>query len=111
MLVHGAGAVRPAAFWIVFAIAAVIFVLDAMATIAVVEMRPIAVEQNPIARWALGLHPVAPYVLKTAIVGECVVIAAVLRAMGERWAAGAVAAMMALTGLLGIASAVGAAGA
>ena len=107
MLVRPRTPGRSAAFWAAFAVAAVVFVLDAVVTIAVVAELPVAVEQNPIARWTLGLHPVAPYVLKAAIVAECAVIAAVLRTMGEGWAAAAVVVMMAGAGGLGIATAVG----
>ncbi len=94
------------AFWTIFAAAAVVFVMDATATIHVTALRPAVVEQNPIARWTLEAHPVAPYLLKAAIITECAVIAAAMRAMGERWAAYTVAAMMATIGLLGIATAV-----
>jgi hypothetical protein len=94
------------AFWAVFAVAAVVFVMDATATIHVTALRPAVVEQNPIARWTLEAHPVAPYLLKAAIITECAVIAAAMRSMGERWAGFAVAAMMATIGLLGIATAV-----
>lgn len=94
------------AFWAVFAAAAVVFVMDATATIHVSALRPAVVEQNPIARWTLESHPVAPYLLKAAIVAECAVIAAIMRGLGERWAAVTVAAMMAVVGVLGIATAV-----
>lgn len=94
------------AFWTIFAAAAVVFVMDATATIHVTALRPAVVEQNPIALWTMEAHPVAPYLLKAAIVTECAVIAAAMRAMGERGAAYAVAAMMATIGLLGIATAV-----
>lgn len=94
------------AFWSVFAAAAVVFVMDATATIHVTALRPAVVEQNPIARWTLEAHPIAPYVLKTAIVAECAIVAATLRAMGERWAAVVVIAMMVAIGLIGIATAV-----
>jgi hypothetical protein len=94
------------AFWTIFAAAAIVFVMDATATIHVTALRPAVVEQNPIARWTLEMHPVAPYLLKAAIIAECAIIAVAMRAMGERWAAFAVAAMMAAIGLLGIATAV-----
>ncbi len=94
------------AFWTIFAAAAVVFVMDATATIQVTALRPAVVEQNPIARWTLEAHPVAPYLLKAAIITECAFIAAAMRAMGERWAAFAVAAMMAAIGIMGIATAV-----
>lgn len=94
------------AFWTLFAVAAVVFVMDATATIHVTALRPAVVEQNPIARWTLEAHPVAPYLLKAAIISECAVIAAAMRAMGERWAAVTVAATMATIGILGIATAV-----
>jgi hypothetical protein len=96
------------AVWVAFAIAAVMFVLDATTTIAVIGMRPDAVEQNPIARWTLSAHPVAPYLLKAAVIAECAVVCALARSMGERWAAWAVAGLMALTGVFGIASGVAA---
>jgi hypothetical protein len=101
-------AVSPAdvAFWMVFAAAAVVFVMDATATIHVSALRPAVVEQNPIARWTLESHPVAPYLLKAAIVAECAVIAAIMRGLGERRAAVIVAALMAVVGFLGIATAV-----
>lgn len=92
--------------WSAFAIAAVVFVLDATTTIAVMAMRPEAVEQNPIARWTLTAHPVAPYLLKAAVVAECAVACAMARSMGERWAAWVVVALMAGTGIVGIATAV-----
>lgn len=98
---------RSVAFWAAFAVAAAVFVVDAMVTIAVVAVQPGAVEQNPIARWALEVHPSAPYVLKAAIVAECAAVAAALRAMGEGWAAAGVVAMMTLAGALGIATAIG----
>jgi hypothetical protein len=93
-------------FWTIFAAAAIVFVMDATATIHVTALRPAVVEQNPIARWTLEAHPAAPYLLKAAIITECAVIAAAMRAMGERGAAFAVATMMAAIGLLGIATAV-----
>jgi hypothetical protein len=96
------------AVWVAFAIAAVMFVLDATTTIAVIGMRPDAVEQNPIARWTLSAHPVAPYLLKAAVIAECAVVCALARSMGERWAAWAVVGLMALTGVFGIASGVAA---
>lgn len=94
------------AFWTVFAAAAIVFVLDATTTIHVTVLRPAVVEQNPIARWTLEAHPVAPYLLKVAIITECAIMAAAMRAMGERWAAFAVAALMAAIGFLGIATAI-----
>lgn len=94
------------AFWTLFAAAAIVFVLDATMTIHVTALRPAVVEQNPIARWTLEAHPVAPYLLKAAIIAECAIIAAAMRAMHERWAACAVAVMMATIGILGIATAV-----
>jgi hypothetical protein len=96
------------AVWAAFAIAAVVFALDATTTIAVIGLRPDAVEQNPIARWTLSAHPAAPYLLKAAVIAECAVACALARSMGERWAAWAVIALMTLTGVLGIASGVAA---
>lgn len=92
------------AFWVLFAAAAVVFALDATATIHVLGVRPEAVEMNPIARWSMGSHPVAPYALKAVIVLICGAVAATLRAMGERGAAGAVVGLMALFGIIGIAT-------
>jgi len=97
---------RTSAYWAVFAAAAVVFVLDATATIHVVMLRPVVLEQNPVARWTLDLHPIAPYVLKAAIIAQCAVTARLLRSMHERAAALAVIGLMASVGLLGIASAV-----
>ncbi len=94
----------PVAFWTMFAAAAVVFALDATTTIVVTAIQPLAVEQNPVARWMLDLHPLAPYVLKTAIVAQCAVTAAVMRARGERWAALSVGALMCMAGLIGIAT-------
>lgn len=94
------------AMWATFAIAAVVFVLDATTTVAVVAIRPDAAEQNPIAAWTLGVHPAAPYLLKAAVVAECAVACALARSMGERWAGWLIVAMMATVGLLGIATAV-----
>ncbi len=99
-------ALSDVAVWAVFAIAAVVFVLDATTTIAVLGLRPDAVEQNPIARWTLTAHPVAPYLLKTAVIAECAVACAMARSMGERWAAWVVIALMTVTGGVGIATAV-----
>lgn len=99
---------RDAANWMVFAAAAVVFVVDAMATIQVLAIQPLALEQNPIARWTLDVHPAAPFILKAAIVAECAVVAGIARAMDEGWAAYVVSGLMAATGLLGIATAVGA---
>lgn len=99
-------AVADIAVWVAFAVAVVVFVLDATTTIAVIGLRPDAVEQNPIARWTLTAHPVAPYLLKAAVVAECAVACAVVRSMGERWAAWVVVGLMALAGILGIASGV-----
>ena len=93
-----------AAFWAMFAAAAVVFALDATATIHVLGVRPEAVEMNPLARWTLDSHPVAPYALKAAIVLICGAVAATLRAMGERRAAGAVVGLMAMSGMIGIAT-------
>jgi len=92
--------------WSLFAVAGVIFVLDAVVTMVVLTMVPGAVEQNPIARWVLEAHPYAPFVLKGAIVLECAIIAAALRAMDERWASYVVAGLMAGVGAVGIGSAV-----
>jgi hypothetical protein len=92
--------------WSLFAVAAVIFVLDAIVTMVALPMVPGAVEQNPVARWFLDAHPYAPFVLKGAIVIECAVIAVAFRAMGERWAAYVVTGLMAAVGLMGIWSAV-----
>lgn len=99
------------ALWSAFAVAAAVFVLDATTTIAVAGLRPDAVEQNPIARWTLTAHPVAPYLLKAAVIAECAVACAMARSMGERWAAWVMIALMALTGVLGIATAYRALGA
>lgn len=99
------------AMWAAFAVAAVIFVLDATTTIAVVGVRPDAVEQNPIARWTLTAHPAAPYLLKAAVIAECAVACAIARSMGERWAAWVMVALMAGIGAAGIATAVVALGA
>jgi len=97
--------------WTIFASAAVVFVLDAMTTIHVLSVQPLALEQNPIARWTLDAHPIAPFVLKAAVVGECAVVVATVRSMGEGWAAYVVSGLMAATGLLGITSALAAFGA
>lgn len=94
------------AVWSAFAVAAVVFVLDATTTIVVLGLRPEAVELNPIARWTLDAHPVAPYLLKAAIVAECAVACALARSMGERWAAWVVVALMATIGTIGIGTAV-----
>lgn len=102
------GTLRDAACWTLFAVAAVLFVADAMTTIQVLAIQPFAMEQNPIARWTLHAHPAAPFILKAAIVAECAVIVGIARAMHEGWAAYVVSAMMAITGLVGIASAVAA---
>lgn len=99
---------HPLVCWIVFAVAAVLYVLDALTTIQVLAVQPLAVEQNPLARWSLGLNPVAPLILKAVIVAGCAVVVGVARAMKEGWAAYVVSAVMAATGVLGIASAVGA---
>lgn len=96
--------------WAVFAAAAVLFVLDAMTTIQVLAVQPLALEQNPIARWTLEAHPVAPFLLKAAIIAECAVVVRIVRSMDEGWAAFVVSGLMAGTGLLGIATAVSAAG-
>jgi hypothetical protein len=106
MTSHVARPLRTSAYWAVFAAAAVVFVLDATATIHVVMLRPVVLEQNPIARWTLDLHPVAPYVLKMAVIAQCAATAALLRSMHERAAALAVIGLMAIVGLIGIASAV-----
>jgi len=106
MTSHVARPLRTSAYWAVFAAAAVVFVLDATATIHVAMLRPFVLEQNPIARWTLDLHPVAPYVLKAAVIAECAVTAVILRSMGERAAALAVVGLMAIVGLLGIATAI-----
>ena len=97
--------------WAVFAAAAVIFVLDAMTTIHVLAVQPLALEQNPIARWTLDAHPFAPFLLKAAIIAECAVVVRIVRSLDEGWAAFVVSGLMAATGLLGIATAVAAAGA
>ncbi|MEX1172159.1 MAG: DUF5658 family protein [Chloroflexota bacterium] len=97
--------VADVACWAVFAVAAVIFALDAIVTIHVLAVQPLAFEQNPIARWTLGTHPAAPLLLKGAIVAECAIVIAIVRFQGERWAAWVVSAMVAATGLLGIATA------
>ena len=97
--------------WAVFAVAAVIFVLDAMTTIHVLSVQPFALEQNPIARWTLQAHPAAPFLLKAAIIAECAVVVRILRSMGEAWAGYVVSGLMAGIGLFGIATAVLAAGA
>jgi hypothetical protein len=94
------------ALWTAFALAAVVFVLDATTTIAVIGLRPEAIEQNPIARWTLGAHPAAPYLLKAAVIAECAVASAMARSMGERWAGWLIVAMMASAGILGIAAAI-----
>ena len=106
MIARAAPALRRSAYWVLFGAAAVVFVLDATATIHVAAMRPLVLEQNPIARWTLDLHPIAPYVLKAAVIGECAVTAAILRAMGERAASLAVIGLMVVVGLLGIGTAV-----
>lgn len=92
--------------WAAFAVAAVVFVLDATTTIVVLGIRPDAVEQNPIARWTLTAHPVAPYLLKAAVIAECAVACAMARSMGERWAAWVMVALMAGIGIVGIGTAV-----
>lgn len=97
--------------WAVFAAAAVLLVLDAMTTIHVLSIQPFALEQNPIARWTLDAHPAAPFLLKAAIISECAVVVRIVRSMGEVWAAFVVSGLMAGTGLLGIATAIAAAGA
>lgn len=94
------------AAWALFAAAAVLFVLDAAVTIQVIAINPSIVEQNPIARWTLEAHVMAPYVLKTAIVAECAVVVAIVRSMDERWAGYLVGALMATVGVLGMLSAV-----
>lgn len=95
---------RAVAFWTCFAVAAVVFVLDATMTMHVAALHPMAVEQNPIARWTLEIHPLAPYMLKAGIVAVCAAVAGILRTMGERgWAVGVVV-MMAVVGLTGIAT-------
>ena len=91
-----------------FAVAAVLFVVDAMTTIQVLAIQPLAMGQNPIARWTLDTHPAAPFILKAAIVAECAAVAGIVRAMHEGWAAYLVSAMVAGSGVVGIASAVGA---
>ena len=104
-------AVRDVVCWAVFAGAAVLFVLDAMTTIHVLSVQPLALEQNPIARWTLEAHPAAPYLLKAAIIAECAVVVRIVRSLDEGWAGYVVSGLMAGTGLLGIATAVTAAGA
>lgn len=102
---------RDVVCWAVFAAAAVLFVLDAITTIHVLSIQPFALEQNPIARWTLEAHPVAPFLLKAAIITECAVVVRIVRSMDEGWAAFVVSGLMAGTGLLGIATAIAAAGA
>jgi hypothetical protein len=92
--------------WAFFAAAAVLFVLDAAVTIQVIAINPSIVEQNPIARWTLEAHVLAPYVLKSAIVAECAVVVAIVRSMDERWAGYVVGALMAVVGIVGISTAV-----
>jgi hypothetical protein len=95
------------AYWASFAVAAVVFALDATTTIHVIAVRPEAVEMNPIARWTLGSHALAPYLLKGLVLLVCATVAATLRALGERTAARAVIALMAAFGLVGIATSLG----
>jgi hypothetical protein len=95
-----------AAYWSLFALAAVIFALDATVTLAVTSLRPLAVEQNPIARATMEIGPLAPYVLKAAIVAVCGAVAVIFRRMEERLAAVAVIGLMALVGVLGMATAI-----
>ena len=97
--------------WTAFALAAVLFVLDAMTTTHVLSVQPLALEQNPIARWTLEAYPVAPFLLKASIVAECAVVVRLVRSMDEGWAAFVVTGLMAGTGLLGMATAFSAAGA
>jgi flagellar motor component MotA len=70
-------------------------------------MRPIAIEENPIARWSLELDPAGPYLLKAAVVAACAGVVIALRAMAERRWALAVVVAMAVVGLLGIATGFG----
>jgi hypothetical protein len=100
-------AARPVdvACWGLFALAAVLFVLDATVTMEVLARQPLAVERNPVARWALDLHPVAPYVLKGAIVAELWIVVALVRGLGETWAAFVVSALMGAVGVYGIGTA------
>ncbi|MBA2700218.1 MAG: hypothetical protein H0U58_00770 [Chloroflexi bacterium] len=91
-----------------FALAVVVFLLDATATIQAMAIQPGLVEQNPLAGWTLSLHPAAPYGLKLAVAGGCAAVIVLLRTMNARWAGYLVTALMAAVGMSGIASAVSA---
>jgi hypothetical protein len=104
--VTAGAAVEQFGAWAFFAAAAVLFVLDATVTIQVIAIQPTIVEQNPIARWTLEAHVLAPYVLKAAIVAECAVVVAIVRSMDERWAGYIVGTLMAIVGIVGILTAV-----
>jgi hypothetical protein len=94
------------ACWAFFVVAAVVFATDAATTIHVLAVQPLAVEANPIARWTLEAHPIAPFVLKAAIILECAVIAHAFRRHDERWAAWFIGLAMLGFGVFGIATAV-----
>ena len=99
---------RPAAgpYWRLFAIAAVVYVLDALTTIWVLPHASGVREVNPIARLALSGGPALAVLLKTAVLAEVAGVAVVFRRLDAAWAGKLVFAAMAAVGSWGVTSAV-----
>ncbi len=94
-------------YWGLFAIAAAVFFLDAVATLGVLPLVPGARELNPIAERALAAGPAIALLLKVAILLQVAGTAVVLRRLDAAWAGRCLFAATAAVGALGVGSALG----
>lgn len=97
-------AARP--YWRLFAIAATVYLLDALTTIWILPLAPGVREINPIARLAPIAGPALALLLKIAVLVEVAVVAVVLRRIDAARAGRLVFAATAAVGSWGVASAV-----
>jgi hypothetical protein len=98
---------RERAFWGLFAVAAAIFVLDGLTTMAVLSVVPSARETNPVAALALAAGPLGAFGLKAAIVAEVALTATALRRLDAEGAGRFLFYALAAAGAWGVGTALG----
>lgn len=94
-------------YWGLFAIAAAVFLLDAVTTLGVLPLVPDAHELNPIARHAIAAGPAIALLFKGAILLQVAGTAEVLRRLDAAWAGRFLFMATAAIGALGVGSALG----
>ena len=94
------------AFWGLFAVAGLVFVLDAVLSYVALDRVPLALEQNPIATGAMDAGLAASLGFKLLVLGQVAVTAHVLRRLDADWAARLLFAVVTVVGAWGVGTAV-----